>query len=144
MYFKMYIHTSNLFKKKTSCDIFSAMRVPDFESESVEYLLPSALPSLKSENGPLFPVSQVMKERKVTSMFDSCQSPCFLVTLRCLEGTEASWDLTWGILHSLDLIIGSQKSLSLEVKILILLTCTLPSTQKKDSDYLCKYIGKII
>ncbi|KAG7236360.1 hypothetical protein INR49_001057 [Caranx melampygus] len=32
--------------------------VPDFESESVEYLLPSALPSLKSENGPLFPVSQ--------------------------------------------------------------------------------------
>lgn len=32
--------------------------VPDFESESVEYLLPSALPSLKSDNGPLFPVSQ--------------------------------------------------------------------------------------
>ncbi len=37
--------------------------VPDFESESVEYLLPSALPSLKSDSGPLFPVEQVRDER---------------------------------------------------------------------------------
>lgn len=39
------------------------MCIPDFESESVEYLLPSGLPSLKSENGPLFPVNQVRDER---------------------------------------------------------------------------------
>lgn len=42
---------------------FSFTYIPDFESESVEYLLPSALPSLKSEKGPLFPVKQVRHER---------------------------------------------------------------------------------
>lgn len=45
------------------CHPFSFAYIPDFESESVEYLLPSALPSLKSEKGPLFPVKQVRHER---------------------------------------------------------------------------------
>lgn len=42
---------------------FDFFSLPDFESESVEYLLSSALPSLKSESGPLFPVNQVRNER---------------------------------------------------------------------------------
>lgn len=107
--------------------------VPDFESESVEYLLPSGLPSLKSENGPLFPVNQVREER-----WQQCLIP---VRLMC-PPPPRRWDvrtelrLAQGLAgsgHTQYLIIGSRRTLILGlrwVKILILLTCTLPWVKK--------------
>lgn len=54
------------------------MWIPDFESESVEYLLPSGLPSLKSANGFLLPVGEFGDKG-----WHSCLTPAICAPLGC-------------------------------------------------------------
>lgn len=89
------------------------MSVPDFESESVEYLLPSAQPSLKSGNGPLFPVNQVRDERWQQCLIPVCLCPPqrhqdVWTEVRLVKGLACSYYAPY-------LIIGSRRSLILDL-----------------------------